>query len=180
MPSLPLWVWLEYRVIPRYIQLNLLSMRLHAGDAFEIKLLNRSTLGNHITLPPSLTAFLTRSRRAMSRALDCSRSMAASTWMPTFSLPNHSLSCLNCSTPTRPSLTRRRRLATTRAAAVALHRILSPRGAYASVAASVATAARSVQESLRDVAKTQSLLLRSASLASAVRARAMPRQVGAH
>ena len=27
-------------------------MRLHAGDAFEIKLLNRSTLGNHITLPP--------------------------------------------------------------------------------------------------------------------------------
>ena len=52
VPPLPLWVWIEYEVVPRYIQLNLLAMRTHAADAFELRLLNRSTLGKHLTLPP--------------------------------------------------------------------------------------------------------------------------------
>jgi hypothetical protein len=52
LKKLPLWVWLEYTVVPRWIQLNLLAMAHHAGEAFELHLLNRSTLGNHLTLPP--------------------------------------------------------------------------------------------------------------------------------
>jgi hypothetical protein len=51
LPRLPLWVWIEYPVIPRYIQLNLLAMQLHAAGSFELKLLNRSTLATHLALP---------------------------------------------------------------------------------------------------------------------------------
>jgi hypothetical protein len=49
---LPLWIWLEYPVIPRYLQLNLLAIQHHAGNDFELKLLNRSTLGSLLDLPP--------------------------------------------------------------------------------------------------------------------------------
>ena len=48
---LPLWVWIEYKIIPRYIRLNLLAMEAHAKGAFEINLLNRSTLSRHLSLP---------------------------------------------------------------------------------------------------------------------------------
>ena len=50
---LPLWVWIEYGpVLPRYIELNLLLLRRHAPPAFELRVLNRSNLGNYLSLPP--------------------------------------------------------------------------------------------------------------------------------
>lgn len=52
-PRMPLWVWIEYEpVIPRWILLNLVALQHHAGDAFELRLLNRTNLANYLTLPP--------------------------------------------------------------------------------------------------------------------------------
>ena len=48
---LPIWVWMEFKEVPRFIALNLLALRHYAGDSFEVKLLNRSTLGDHLELP---------------------------------------------------------------------------------------------------------------------------------
>jgi hypothetical protein len=52
LSPLPLWVWSEYAVMPRYLQLHLLLFQHHAGRDFEIRTVNRSSLHLYVNLPP--------------------------------------------------------------------------------------------------------------------------------
>ena len=50
--SLPLWIWSEYEEpLPRYLQINLMLFHHHAAEYFDVRLLNRSTLGRYVDLP---------------------------------------------------------------------------------------------------------------------------------
>jgi hypothetical protein len=52
---IPIWVWLSYPggVPPRWIQLNMRALARHADPAhFDVVLLNTSTLGRWLPLPP--------------------------------------------------------------------------------------------------------------------------------
>ena len=52
LSPLPLWVWSEYAVMPRYLQLHLLLFQHHAGRDFEVRTVNRSSLHHYVHLPP--------------------------------------------------------------------------------------------------------------------------------